>query len=182
MTDVLLCQRKFDEAYHRAHELLEVRSRVLGPQHPDTVKTKGILAESLQGLGRMSEARPFWDEAVTELRQILGSKHPELARYISGLSLNLISSADSNPDEQQRAIDLANEAVNLRPKSADLWQGLGAAYARSAEWHASLNALQKAVELGFRGELIPAPVLQQLTEGGHKGEPYQQLTTFLKEH
>jgi hypothetical protein len=49
-------QGKHAEAETMHHEVLEVKRRVLGPEHPSTLMTAGNLANSLQHQGKHAEA------------------------------------------------------------------------------------------------------------------------------
>ena len=46
---------KHSEAEQLYRQVLEVRERVLGPEHPDTLKTKHNLADTLQDQGKLQD-------------------------------------------------------------------------------------------------------------------------------
>ena len=58
-------------------ELLDVKRRVLGPEHPDTLTTMGNLACSLCDQGKHAEAEQMFREVLDLQRRVLGPEHPE---------------------------------------------------------------------------------------------------------
>ncbi len=50
-------------------ELLDMRRRVLGPEHPDTLNTMGNLAASLSGQGKHAEAEQMQRELLNVQRR-----------------------------------------------------------------------------------------------------------------
>lgn len=69
------------EAEPFCRSTLEGRTRVLGPDHPDTLATMKSLAELLQAQGRISEAEPLHKSSFEGSLKVLGPSHPDcLAR------------------------------------------------------------------------------------------------------
>jgi tetratricopeptide (TPR) repeat protein len=58
-------------------DALECRRRVLGDDHPDTIRSINNYAGVLDSLGRAPEAEPFFKEALERRRRVLGDKHPD---------------------------------------------------------------------------------------------------------
>ena len=60
----------------------------------------------------------------------------------------------TRPDSHQRwpgvALDLAQQAVELAPQDGDVWQTLGIAQYRAANWPAAVAALNRSIELRSR--------------------------------
>ena len=57
-------------------EVLEVRKRVLGPEHTDTLTTSDNLAISLSEQGKYAEAEQMQREVHAVQKRVLGAKHP----------------------------------------------------------------------------------------------------------
>jgi non-specific serine/threonine protein kinase/serine/threonine-protein kinase len=57
-------------------QTLQFRRQVLGPEHPDTVRTTYILAETLRQERRYAEAEELARGALEAERRILGADHP----------------------------------------------------------------------------------------------------------
>jgi len=57
-----LDQGKYREAVALERQVLEVRGRVLGPEHPDTLTAKGNMASSLSGQGKFPKMEGVREE------------------------------------------------------------------------------------------------------------------------
>lgn len=51
--------------------------RVLGAEHPDTLKDIANLASTYSSQGRGTEAEDLWVEKKEHYRSVLGHKHPD---------------------------------------------------------------------------------------------------------
>ncbi len=69
-------------------KLLDVRRRVLGPQHPSTLTTMGNLAVSLDGQGKQAEAEQSFRELLDLQRRVLGPEHPDTLATLSKLTFS----------------------------------------------------------------------------------------------
>jgi hypothetical protein len=65
------------EALKMNEECLEIRKRVLGLEHPDTLRSMNNLAATYNGLGRWMEALKMNEECLEIQKTVLGLKHPE---------------------------------------------------------------------------------------------------------
>jgi uncharacterized protein HemY len=66
----------------------------------------------------------------------------------------LATDPDPRKRDPGRAIELAKEAVGLGPNMADRWRTLGVAHYRAGNWKASLDGLQKSIDLGMSGDSL----------------------------
>lgn len=58
-------------------EALETRRRILGNDHPDTLRSAGEHAELLREQGKFAEAEPLFREAMEGRRRVVGDEHPD---------------------------------------------------------------------------------------------------------
>jgi non-specific serine/threonine protein kinase/serine/threonine-protein kinase len=79
-------------SYSRAESLLkravEIRQRLLGPEHLDTLRSKRVLAGTLEGQARYPEAEKLYREALDIQRRLIGPEYPEtlsLANNLAGV-------------------------------------------------------------------------------------------------
>jgi hypothetical protein len=63
--------------------------RVLGDDHPSTLRTVGNLALDLRALGEVQAARDLNQDTLTRYRRILGDDHPDTLRTASNLAADL---------------------------------------------------------------------------------------------
>ena len=79
--------------YPRAQALqqqsMEIRQRVLGPEHPDTLTSMNDLALDLDDSGHYAEAEKLEREALDISRRVLGPEHPDTLMLMSNLGNTL---------------------------------------------------------------------------------------------
>jgi tetratricopeptide (TPR) repeat protein len=89
--------------YSKIEELwrvaLDLTSRVLGEEHPDTVMSQSALASNLRAQGRYGEAEPLSLRNVEICERLLGEDHPVTADSYNNLASNI--SAQGRYDEAE---------------------------------------------------------------------------------
>ena len=85
-----------DEAVAALSEVLDRRTRTLGPDHPDTLSTRRSLGDQLGEVGRHDEAVATLAAVVDDRRRVLGADHPDTlsARRSLGFHLVMAGRAD----------------------------------------------------------------------------------------
>lgn len=68
---------RYEEALELDQETLEIRERVLGPEHPDTLGSRSNLAITYRALGRNDEALKLDQETLEIKERVLGPEHPD---------------------------------------------------------------------------------------------------------
>jgi hypothetical protein len=68
-------QDKYEEAEMMYREALVVEQRVLGKEHPDTLKSMNNLAAVLREHGKLEVAEVMAREALTTQQRALGKEH-----------------------------------------------------------------------------------------------------------
>ncbi|MEU0189468.1 tetratricopeptide repeat protein, partial [Streptomyces afghaniensis] len=63
-------------ADHHRHTL-DDRTRVLGPDHPDTLTSRNTLANALYGMGRYAQAADHHRHTLDDRTRVLGPDHPD---------------------------------------------------------------------------------------------------------
>jgi len=81
---------------------------------------------------------------------------PGTSRFAHALTCDILAwmFADSDGENQQRAVDLAQRAVSLAPRDGDFWNTLGVAHYRAGNWQEAVAALDKARELSGGGDAV----------------------------
>jgi len=82
-------QRRFAESEKLQQEALEVRRRVLGPEHPDTLASMSNLGSTLDSEERYREAEPLQRETLALQRRIIGAEEPETLGSANNLAFTL---------------------------------------------------------------------------------------------
>jgi hypothetical protein len=61
--------------------VLKLEEKVLGPEHPETLKTCFNLAVCLRAEGAKQDATDFARRATVAARKVLGPGHPDTKKY-----------------------------------------------------------------------------------------------------
>jgi hypothetical protein len=70
-------------------DTLDRRRRVLGQDHPDTLRSARNLAADLRKLGEVQAARDLDQDTLDRYRRVLGQDHPDTRRTANDLALDL---------------------------------------------------------------------------------------------
>src|SRR5438876_2235032 len=100
--EAALASRQFERS-------LEVRRRVLGPDHPDSITSMNELANAYRDDGKLGRALPLFEEALKRLTTLLGPDHPDTPTVMN--NLGNAHWAAGRPD---RAMPLHEEALKRR--------------------------------------------------------------------
>jgi tetratricopeptide (TPR) repeat protein len=89
--------------------VLDVRKRVLGEEHPDTLTAMGNLAMTLSAQGDHASARRLEERALEARKRVLGEEHPDTLKSMSSLAVTL-----SELDDHIRARQLHEKVLEVR--------------------------------------------------------------------
>ncbi|MGO9483129.1 MAG: tetratricopeptide repeat protein [Rhodomicrobium sp.] len=82
----LSSQGKYKEAAAIEEKALALAERVLGPEHPDTLKNVSVLAGLYARQVRYSEAEPLFERALAASERVLGPEHPDTLKSLMNLA------------------------------------------------------------------------------------------------
>jgi len=82
------------EAEQQIRAALELRTRILGPRHPEGAATMDDLADEIESQGRHSTADAIRQETLAIRKLGMGSGHPALGRSFSGLARTAVAQGD----------------------------------------------------------------------------------------
>jgi eukaryotic-like serine/threonine-protein kinase len=80
---------KYPAALPHLERSLDLRRRVLGPRHPDTLTSMNSLAVLYQAWGRYALAVPLLTESLAAQQEILGEENPHTVASLNNLALVL---------------------------------------------------------------------------------------------
>ena len=78
---------KFAQAVPLAQQVLAIREKALGPEHPDVALALNNLAGLYDDQGRYAEAEPLYKRALAIYEKALGPDHPDVAQALNNLAL-----------------------------------------------------------------------------------------------
>ena len=76
-------QGKYSEAEKEHRAVLAIQEHVLGPKHPDTLRSRNNLANALQNQGKYSEAEKELRLVLPVEERVLGPEHPLFFRPVT---------------------------------------------------------------------------------------------------
>ena len=79
-------QKRFAEGEWFGRRAWEIRRRLFGPNHPETLAAVGAYAVLLNGLGRNSESEAILTDALAGFEKSFGSEHLEIAMSLHSLA------------------------------------------------------------------------------------------------
>ena len=85
-------QGRTGEAAALQEEVLQKRRRILGEEHPDTLRSMNNLALTYSDQGRTGEAAALQEEVLQKQRRILGEEHPDTLRSMNNLAITYSAS------------------------------------------------------------------------------------------
>ena len=134
-------------AIRRSVALVEQRSAVLGPDHPDTQRSRNNLALAYQSVGDLARAIEQNERGLADSERVLGPDHPNTLT-----SRNNLANAYHSVGDLARAIELhernlADYERVLGPDHPDTLSSRN----NLAEAYHSVGDLARAIELNERG-------------------------------
>jgi tetratricopeptide (TPR) repeat protein len=156
---------RYAEAEKLERKTLDIRRRVLGPEHPDTLTSMDSLALFLRSSElRKAEAETLYRETLDIRRRVLGPEHPDTLTSMLGLA-NVVSDEGHYAEAEK----LKREVLDIRrrvlgPEHPDTLAGMNSLVKTLIKMHDYAEAeemLKQALEIQRRvlGPESPAPAL-----------------------
>ena len=79
----------YPQAQSLVTQAVDIRRRVLGPEHPDTLRTMASLGVNYIDQGRYAEAEKILRETLDARRRVLGPDHPDTLQSMNDLGIVL---------------------------------------------------------------------------------------------
>jgi tetratricopeptide (TPR) repeat protein len=117
----------------------------------EAIRLKHDLAQAHSHLGMALTSRGRLAEAVAALKEAVRLA-PKNAEVLNALAWFLATCPDGKFRDPAQAVELARKAVKLQASSAAAWNTLGVAHYRAGSWKASIEALQKSMDLNKGGD------------------------------
>jgi CHAT domain-containing protein/Tfp pilus assembly protein PilF len=141
---------KYDEALPYFEGALEIRERMLGPDHADVIQAINGLATIHYYKGEYSKAEPLYQRALAIREKSLGPEHPDVTASLNNLAIIYVNMGDYAKAEPLYQRVLANREKSLGPEHPDVAQSINSL----ALLYAALNDYAKAEPLHRRALAI----------------------------
>jgi CHAT domain-containing protein len=103
---------KLNEAVPVTQQILTIREKLQGPDHPDVVTTLINLADLYRELGRYADAEPLYKRALAVTEKARGPDHPDVAT-----ALNRLGALYQAQGQYARAEPLYKQSLAMREKA-----------------------------------------------------------------
>ena len=144
---------RYNEARSFFQDDLDVRRRVLGDEHPDTLSSINNLASTLRALGEAQAARDLHQEALDVSRRVLGDEHPDTLVSINNLAstLRALGEAQAARDLHQEALDVSRRVLgDEHPDTLVSINNLASTLRALGEAQAARDLHQEALDVSRR--------------------------------
>jgi CHAT domain-containing protein/Tfp pilus assembly protein PilF len=185
---------KYDEALPMIARALEIRERILGPDHRDVASTINVLANLYYYKSDFATAEPLYQRALDIREKALEPNHPQIASSLNNLANLYIDRGDYAKAEplHLRSLEIWEKALGLdHPGVADVLNNLALLYDERGEYAKAEPLHQRALKIreGSLGPEHPdvAESLNNLgiiysTRGEYaKAEPLYQRALAIRE-
>jgi tetratricopeptide (TPR) repeat protein len=103
---LLIDQGQYKDARNMLLSVVELRTRLLGTEHPDTLRSRGDLAAALDSEGNYAEAENQYRDLIKLDEKVFGSENPETLSSRNGLATSYADEgnyADAEAEYRQLA-------------------------------------------------------------------------------
>jgi tetratricopeptide (TPR) repeat protein len=159
LANVLFLTGRFPEAEVSNRKALAIIEKLAAdfrntPSYRVSLVTSHVaLADTLTATGRMREAEEVQKNALAINKQLVAEFTNEpiyessLAAIHNNLAMLLATCSDPKLRDIPQAVQLAQQAVKLKPSEGGFWNTLGVCLYRTGDWNAAITALEKSMEL-----------------------------------
>ena len=141
---------KYAEALLLAEHSLQLREKVLGPNHPDVATSLNNLAVLYADKGEYERAEPIYQRALQIREATLGKNHPYVATSLNNLAIYYLEKGEYERAEPlcQRALQILETALGKnRPEVADSLNILGGIYRDQGAYERAEPLFQRALQI-----------------------------------
>ena len=129
--DLLQKQGYSKEAENLQITVLNTRSRILGGEHPETMRAMASLASTNRDLGKYTEAERLEIQVLDDRNRILGVEHPDTIRAMANLAVTYGSLGKYTEAEKLdiQVVDATNRSLGVEhPETINAMANLAATY------------------------------------------------------
>jgi tetratricopeptide (TPR) repeat protein len=144
---------EYELAEPHLQKALDIRIRLLGNDHPDTLKTMNTLANVWNGQGRYEKARSLHEQALETRRRIFGTEHPQTLISMNDLARDVHFQGRLKEAQELFEQTLLLQRRNLGEQHRDTLQtmnNLANVLADQGEAEAARELLEQTIDLRLR--------------------------------
>ena len=157
-------------------QIVQVRRRILGAEHPDTLASMNDLAATLSAAGDLDGARQLVEQIVQVRRRILGAEHPDTLASMNDLAALLRDSG-----QLSGARDLLEQSLKMHRRVH------GADHPQTVSSHSTLTEVGRDIDraslpyvyLAHRGNVLVERLLSKIDKLEHREEDPDRLADLF---
>ncbi len=138
---------RFTNAIELQEQIVPLLKAKLGIAHRVTLICMGNLSGAYYAVGNETKAIQLREETLKLMQAHLRANHPSTADALSILAWWLATATDAQVRNPRRALELASQAMKIKPKDMEPWRALGAAHYRSGKFQEAAEELAKGIQL-----------------------------------
>ncbi|KAF2194001.1 HET-domain-containing protein, partial [Zopfia rhizophila CBS 207.26] len=144
---------RYSEAEKTFSQVVGIRKRVLGAEHPDTLTSIGRVAWTLSNQGRWKEAEELEVQVMETRKRVLGSEHPDTLTSMANLA-----STYRNQGRWKEAEELEVQVMETRkrvlgsehPSTLSSMANLASTYSNQGRWKDAEELQAKVLQICSR--------------------------------
>jgi tetratricopeptide (TPR) repeat protein len=151
----LEARRRYREAQPKLEQVLAIRRKVLGEDHPDTALSYKNVAVILNAQSKYQEAEEGYQKALAVCRKVLGEEHPYTSTSYNNLAFNQEAQGKYQEAEEgyQKALAIGRKVLGEEhPDTAITYNNLGNTLNARGKYQEAEESYQKA--LAIRREVL----------------------------
>jgi hypothetical protein len=120
------------------NQMIEMRRKLLGPEHPDTLSSMGNLASTYFNQGRWNEAEQLELQVMDMRTKLLGPEHPDTLLSMGNLAITYSNQGRWNEAEQLKLQVMDMRQKLLGPEHPDTLSSMGSLaiiYSNQGRWN-----------------------------------------------
>jgi tetratricopeptide (TPR) repeat protein len=159
---VRITEHDYQGAVDASRRALEIKQRLFGPDHPETILGLESLAATLQAAGRLEEARSTQRTIQAAMTRVLGAEHPAMARNLNneGEVLAGLGRPAEAADMFERALAIWRRAGSERVYLSYGLSGLGQALLAEGRAAESVAPLEEALAIREQNPVPPVEIAE----------------------
>jgi tetratricopeptide (TPR) repeat protein len=141
---------QFKDAFPLRQQILAIRRKVLGEEHPSTATSYNNLAYNLNAQGKYAEAAEGFRKALAIRRKVLGEEHPDTALSYNNVAFNLNAQGKYAEAQEgyQKALDIHRKVLGEEhPSTALCYNNLASNLNAQGKYAEAQEGLRKALDI-----------------------------------
>ena len=170
--------------------IMEIREKLLGKEHPDTATTYNNIAGVYYSQGEYTEALEWYQKALAISEKMLGKEHPNTATTYNNIALIYSSQGDNNKAQEwyQKALAISENLLGKEHSdTATTYNNIAPVYSRQGNYSKALEWYQKALAINEKtlGKEHPSTAITYNNIAGvydSQGDYLTALEWYLKSY